>query len=71
MSAAFERKRLETLAWRTCLGRHAVARILAAADRYKEAAVREAVGEAVARMTAGQMAALGRAEAEQHRRAAS
>ena len=67
MTAASERRRLEVLAWRTCLGRHAVTRVLAAADRYKEAAV----GEAVTRMTSRQLADLGRAEAEEHRRQAS
>ena len=65
MTAADAREKLEAAIWRTrCVDQHAIIGILAAADRYKDAAV----GEALARATAGQLAALGQAEAEEHRR---
>lgn len=63
MTAASRREELEAIIWRTrVVDQHAVIGILAAADRYKEAAV----GETVKRLTDRQLAALGRAEAEKY-----
>lgn len=75
MTAAGRREELEATIWRrvhnsaakpTGLTRKDMDEILAAADRYRDAAV----GELATRMTSGQLAALGRAEAEEHRRTA-